>query len=180
LIHPWVIGNMSIAMGVDLNWGAIGVIFTLLYLSVKIRQNTKASKLAAIHEASENSARFSEILATDKEINALFWAGLNDPEALDQGEQQRFVMLMNVFFRRESAAFFLHKEGVMPELLWDARVNAMSGTLNQPGMCYYLEIASSNLPKDFAEFLVNITATESTLSEKAKTLLMAGEATSSS
>jgi hypothetical protein len=76
--------------------------------------------------------------------------------------------------------FFLHKEGVMPELHWDARVNAMSSTLNQPGMCFYLEMVSSTLPKDFAEFLENITARESTLSKKAKTLLNVGEATSSS
>jgi len=49
--------------------GAIGVVVTLAYLSVQLRQNTKASRLSAIQAASENSSRFSELLASDAALS---------------------------------------------------------------------------------------------------------------
>lgn len=53
--------------------GAMAVIVTLVYLSVQIRQNTKASRVAAVQAASENSSRFSELIAGDTALGEVFW-----------------------------------------------------------------------------------------------------------
>ena len=53
--------------------GAAAVIVTLAYLSVQIRQNTKASRVAAVQAASENSSRFSELIAGDTALGEVFW-----------------------------------------------------------------------------------------------------------
>ena len=57
----------------NLNWdaigaiaeiaGAFGVILTLIYLAIQLRQNTKASQITAVQNSVENSARFSELVA---------------------------------------------------------------------------------------------------------------------
>jgi hypothetical protein len=148
--------------------GALGVIITLVYLSVQLRQNAKASRLAAIQAASENSSRFSEMLASD---NELVWRGLREPDSMDADEKLRFAIALNVFMRREAVAFYLHKEGVMPDSLWDARVGAMTGILNQPGMNLFLDVAGSTLPKDFTDFIINVTSRPSTLDEKTRKVL---------
>ena len=151
--------------------GAAGVIITLLYLSIQVRQSIKASKLSAIQSSMENSARFSEILCTDTELSEVFWRGLADPHELNAADRRKFVGALNVFMRREAVAFFLHQEGVMPDHFWQARVAVMSGTLNQPGFHLYLETASGTLPSDFRDFLEERMKEESTLNDQAKELL---------
>lgn len=156
--------------------GAAGVIVTLLYLSVQLRQSTKASRITAIQSSMENSAQFSEMLLADDEVERLFWLGLSNPEKLDVAGRRKFVTALNIFMRRESVAFYLHKEGVMPDHLWDSRVSALTGTLNQPGLNYYLEAAADTLPKDFREYIEEISRTETTMNDATKSLLIGRDA----
>jgi len=60
--------------------GALGVIVTLIYLAIQLRQNTKASHATAVQSSMENSARFSELIASDIEVRRTFWVGLSNPE----------------------------------------------------------------------------------------------------
>lgn len=156
--------------------GATGVIITLLYLSIQLRQNTKASRITAIQSSMDTSAQFSELLISDNEIARVFWHGLADPTARDGDEKRRYVMTLNVFMRRECAAFYLHKEGVMPDHLWNARVASLTGTLNQPGMKIYLEVTGDTIPEDFREFIEEIAKTETTLNGKAMSLFLGRDA----
>ncbi|MGB0133791.1 hypothetical protein, partial [Dokdonella sp.] len=59
--------------------GAIGVIVTLLYLAIQLRQNTKASNAIAVQNSMENSARFSELISKDPELARTFYSGLSHP-----------------------------------------------------------------------------------------------------
>ncbi len=151
--------------------GAAGVIITLGYLSIQIRQNTKASRITAVQTATENSSRFSELLVSDPDVSHAFWQGLRDPEALSPAELRRFVGTLNIFMRRESVAFYLHKEGIMPDELWAARVATLSGNLNQPGMHFYLEMGGDTLPAEFRSFLREVMSQPSTMNDKVKRLM---------
>jgi len=147
--------------------GAIAVIVTLVYLSVQVRQSTKASRVAAVQAASENSSRFSELIAADPVLGELFWRGLRNPESLDPAQTRQFLTVLNVFIRREAVSFYLHKEGIMPDTLWAARVASLNGTVNQPGMQLYLEAVGATLPSDFQDFLRQAVSQPSTSSEEA-------------
>lgn len=151
--------------------GAVGVIVTLIYLAVQLRQNTAASQLTAIQNSVENSARFSELLATHDDLARLFWRGLSDPDSLDAAEKRRFVGTLNVFMRREVVAFYLHREGVMPDHLWAARQAALTSTFNQPGLRMYLSVAGDTLPEDFRMFIDEISKHESTMTDSLRSLL---------
>ena len=150
--------------------GAIGVIVTLIYLAIQLRQNTRAYQIAAVQEAMENSAKFSELVASDNEIGETFWLGLMNPEKLTATDTRRFVSILNVFMRRESVAYYLYKQGTMPEELWNARVRALTGALNQPGLKLYLESSADSLPVEFREFISDIASKESTMSESTRRL----------
>jgi len=148
--------------------GALAVIVTLVYLSIQIRQNTKGSRVAAVQAASENSSRFSEMIAADRELGEVFWRGLRNPDSLDPPETRQFLSALNVFIRREAVSFYLHKEGVMPDELWAARVASLTGTVNQPGMQLYLKLVGHSLPAEFKEFLLQTVSQPSTLSEEGR------------
>lgn len=151
--------------------GAIGVIVTLIYLAIQLRQNTKASQITAVQNSMENSARFSELISTDTELGRTFWRGLSNPEDLNADDMRRFVSILNVFMRRESVAYYLYREGTMPEKLWASRVTSLTGALNQPGLKVYLETASESLPTDFRAFIEEIATQESTMTEATRKLL---------
>jgi hypothetical protein len=148
--------------------GALAVIVTLIYLSLQLRQNTRASRLAAVQTASENSSRFSELIAVNPELGELVWRGLREPESLDPVETRRFIAALNVFMRREAVSFYLYKEGVMPDELWAARLGSLRGNLNQPGVRLFLETSGNSLPADFHELLLQTTAEPSAMSDTAR------------
>jgi hypothetical protein len=148
--------------------GAIGVVVTLVYLSTQIRQNTKSSKITAVQSAVEGSARWNEILVNDKELGEMFWRGMANPELLEAGEKLQFVGVLNIFMRRESLSFYLHKEGTMPQELWESRVRGLSGILNQPGTRLFMDVGADTLPDDYRDFLESIISKGSTMSETAR------------
>ena len=80
--------------------GAFGVILTLIYLAIQLRQNTKASQITAVQNSVENSARFSELVAEDDHPGRTFWVGLSNPEELNASEMRKFISIVNVFMRR--------------------------------------------------------------------------------
>ena len=151
--------------------GAIGVIVTLVYLSTQVRQNTKATRVTSIQTAIETSAAFNEMLAENVELNDIFFRGLKEPDRLDVMQRRRFINTINSFMRRESLAFFMHAEGIIPDEQWDARVESLRGILNQAGTRLYLEAMGASLPKGFRDFLEETLAEDSTITDVAESLL---------
>lgn len=151
--------------------GATGVIITLVYLSIQLRQNTSASKMTAIQNSMENSARFSELLTMNQDVSELFWQGLANPDALNVRQKRTFVGILNTFVRRELVAFYLHEQGAMPNDLWESRVASFTGPLNQPGFKLYLATAGTTLPADFRRYIESLMKHESTLSDEMKALI---------
>ena len=78
--------------------------------------------------------------------------------------------------RRESVAYYLYRQGTMPQELWAARVAALTGVLNQPGLKVYLESAAESLPLEFRAFVEEIAAQESTMTEAMRKLLAPSDA----
>ena len=84
--------------------GAFGVIATLAYLAVQIRQNTiqlKQNTLAAQAEAINRSNRTMHDVRTtifsSPEISALFYKGNSNPDSMSDMEKLRYrMMLLNV------------------------------------------------------------------------------------
>lgn len=147
------------------------MVVTLIYLSTQLGQNTAASRITAIQNSVENSARFSELLLTDDDLANTFWLSLSDPDSLDAASKRKFITTLNVFLRRELVAFYLHREGVMPDHLWAARQAALTGTCNQPGLKMYLSVAGETLPKDFRDYLDEMSKHESTMTDGLRSIL---------
>ena len=76
--------------------GALGVIVSLAYLAVQIRQNTaqigeqsRELRLAAIDAIAQSFSRFRDPLIRDPELAALWLRGIADYDGLDEVEQVR-------------------------------------------------------------------------------------------
>ena len=107
--------------------GAIGVVASLIYLALQIRQNshlisqnTSAVKVASADSYLQYGASLRSQFIQDPEVVRIWMGGMNDPESLEAEDRMRFSFLMlNAFYAIQNT--FLHtREGVVDREFWEA------------------------------------------------------------
>ena len=74
--------------------GAVAVLITLIYLSVQIRQNTKAVRSTALDSSVTALSTIRDRILSDKDVAELYLLGCEDPDSLDKADLTRFRMLL--------------------------------------------------------------------------------------
>ena len=74
--------------------GALGVIATLAYLALQIRQNTLAMRSAAVNATITALREPRQAIFESEEMTSIFFAGNNNPNALDEVSQLRYRLVM--------------------------------------------------------------------------------------
>jgi hypothetical protein len=84
--------------------GAAGVIITLAYLAVQIRQNSRqlersmqATRIAADDAVARGFDQWRQLLISDEKVSEIYVRGLEDISALDPTERHRFNQLLTTF-----------------------------------------------------------------------------------
>jgi hypothetical protein len=77
--------------------GAAGVIITLIYLAIQIRQNTASQKHESISESQGQFSQLHQSLAKDPELAKLWMDGLDDYLSLSTYDRVRFSFLQGEF-----------------------------------------------------------------------------------
>lgn len=112
--------------------GAAGVIATLIYLAIQIRQNTTAMNRTTVRQALEsNNAALTSLL--DEGVSELFVRGLKSLDDLSEVERYRFD---NAFFQWVGScdqAFIDKRDGNFSADSFVVYENAIVGYLITPG-----------------------------------------------
>ena len=84
--------------------GAAGVIITLAYLAVQVRQNSRllersaeATRVTADDAVVENFNEWREMIITSPQVADLFIRGMEDPTTLGANERLRFNYILSTF-----------------------------------------------------------------------------------
>jgi len=129
--------------------GALGVIASLIYLAVQIRQNTRSSRAATFQATSSEVSRLYHTLASDSELARIFRVGLSEPQALDQDEFSRFLALFISAFKGYENIFVQYHQGTVDHQTWEAWRRSMLSTLEQPGAALFWELRGGVFREDF-------------------------------
>ena len=73
--------------------GAIGVVATLAYLAIQIRQNTRVTRAASHHAVTDSLNQGNIAMAQDAELAQIWISGTMDRAPLTESERQRLDML---------------------------------------------------------------------------------------
>lgn len=92
--------------------GAIGVILSLIYLSVQIRQNTHSVRRASERQGSEKNAVALRCLADYSELFAGDRLGFDRLANLEPDERTRFDMIWGMWMQAAEQTFADVREGV--------------------------------------------------------------------
>jgi len=94
---------------------ATGVIASLLYLATQVRQNNRASAVAAKLASTRLLSEFVDALIEDPELMKLWLKGRADLETLDEVERARFANMCLKAFWFFSAAQYQRRIGTLQE-----------------------------------------------------------------
>jgi hypothetical protein len=111
--------------------GAIGVIATLLYLSIQIRQNSRMMKANAKQSISDASQQLIYQMADEAEImeKLLF----NDDANLTPVERRKAWFLFRAMLRGYESQIYQHEVGLLDDAEWAYLKRVILETTSYPG-----------------------------------------------
>jgi hypothetical protein len=114
--------------------GAFGVIASLIYLAVQIRQNTESVRMASHHGVADQFQRSNLTALENPQIADIVLRGLPDASSLSDVDRLRFELYLLAIFRTYEELYQLHRKGLADHELWDSREQSLMRWLSYPGV----------------------------------------------
>ena len=94
--------------------GALGIIGSLIFVGIELRQNQQIAKVAAYQALVEQIANFNAVLLTSAEVSRIRIAALNN-EKLTNLEQEQYTAYWRMLQRQSELAFVQYQAGIIGE-----------------------------------------------------------------
>jgi hypothetical protein len=114
--------------------GAIGVVATLAYLAVQIRQNTRATQTSSHHAITDSINQGNVAIARDAELAQIWVSGTMDRDSLTEVERARFDMLLLAYFHVFDSLWYSANVGTGEHDLLLAEEKGFSHLMNLRGV----------------------------------------------
>lgn len=113
--------------------GAIGVIITLIYLSVQIKQNNNQQRGAATVAVYEYQRTLTEMLTSNTELYKIALRGNEDLDSLSEWEKQQFALWCLHETGMWEMCYKLYKQGALDEAIYFGKVKYWLQLHSSPG-----------------------------------------------
>lgn len=140
--------------------GALGVVTSLAYLGLQIRQNTRSSHTATYRSLKQEIQQFRAMLGSDPEVARIYRDGLRDFRSLNEDDQWRFGAMMQHLSSSFEDYFRLRGDSIMHDLSDEIRWVAA-----RPGARDWWSNGQRLYEADFRGFIDDLIASESTASD---------------
>lgn len=133
--------------------GGIGVVITLAYLAVQIRQNSRSVKATAAQSVLQS---LSEALLTSAEspgLTRVVAVGLTDFEQLDELEQTQLFIWLFAWFRIIEQAHQHYTTGNIEEDQWRGQVTHLKALMLAPACSRFWQARRSVFSTGFQKFV---------------------------
>ncbi len=118
-------------------FGMLVVAITLIFLTVQMRQNTRAVRMNTIHGISESSRAQYALVGGSEQVAAVYRTGMISPQELKNVARVQFYALMHNQVRGYEDAFYQQEEGALDARYWAGMHGQMINTSSQPGFTEY-------------------------------------------
>jgi len=112
---------------------AIGIIGSLLFVGIQVRDGAKATRSATAQAVQDNYARWYLALANDDATTAVCLKGFSDMGSLTPQEKARFVCACMAFTSYTQNAYHQWRHGHLADQLWASWEALMMNLVNTPG-----------------------------------------------
>ena len=140
--------------------GAVAIIITLVYLTIQVKDSARASRSAAVTDATTAMQAFYQELGSNAATSKLFLDGLRNPNALSEQDQFQYLMLMHSCYLGFQRSFFLAREGTLDVALRESIGTAIHAANHLPGMHLYWRQRQGYFQPEFIEWVEALLARE--------------------
>jgi hypothetical protein len=109
---------------------SIGVVVSLIYVSVQIRQNTRALNAATYNDVTGNSIAILTPMYADPEVTEFVERVQSDYESATPAEKRRFHAMLLMAFRHWDNLYYQYRTGALEAELWRGYDRTMSSWLS--------------------------------------------------
>lgn len=136
--------------------GVVGVIASMIYVGIQIRNNARAVRAATYQQLSASVTASLDNLFNNAESCALVLRGGDDFEGLDRVEKARFRFMHMATMRRFENAWFQHRLGTLKEGDWRAIAVNLDSIFALPGTHAAWKLVKNRSSPEFQAYVDEI------------------------
>ena len=133
--------------------GAAAVILTLIFLSLQIRQNTKAVRTEATTSAATIVQAFYLGLGTNEQAACVWFNGMIDPESITPEERMQFIVLCQSGFMAFQTSFLLDEQGALDTQIRDSITSGILVAKDTLGFKFFWAQRRSSYNESFRKYV---------------------------
>jgi len=119
--------------------GALGVVFSLIYLARQMRQNTTSVRAAAFNSMTENSIRLLENTFPNAEFAEFLHRAQGDQSELTPAQSIQWDSYMTAVFRHFGNLVYQYRVGSLDRQMWEAYQRTLKEHLRTPAWRTWFE-----------------------------------------
>ena len=100
---------------------ALGVIASLVFVGLEIRQNTIAVRGATFQDLTSAGGEYMRAMAHNPEASALWIKARQTPEELTSEEQLRYFYMSRTIWHDAQNAYLQYRRGLLDDELWSVQ-----------------------------------------------------------
>lgn len=132
---------------------ALGVILSLVYLAVQVRQNTRAVRNSTHHTLTLTRLDYIAMVVQNPELSRILRLGEQDLMNLTEEEQHRFDLIMYYLFSAGENFYYQHQQGALDAEQWARWCDTLRQYFTRPGIRAWFEKRPIRFAVGFTEFL---------------------------
>jgi hypothetical protein len=145
--------------------GAIGVILSLIFVGIQIRENNRATMSAMASASVDSVSAWYLEIGNNDQSSALLYQYLSNPNSLSPQQSFQAVMNLHGLFLIFQNTYYLANEGTLETQIQYRLTEAIAGVKDQPGLRLFWKQRRSIFLKGFQEYVDSILASDRKNSE---------------
>jgi hypothetical protein len=127
------------------------IVVSLLFVGVEVRHSNLETRHRTIEEMQQNYRDARAVIINHADIARAWLSGLRDLTALDPADRVRFLFIADSLFHNLQGFFLHHRDGRMPEGLYEPQQTLLNDILGYPGLRAAWELRKSYFHAAFRE-----------------------------
>jgi len=132
---------------------AIGVIASLFYLAVQIRQNTRSQRSIVVDSLTGSLIALLGPQATDPALTRAFAAAVEDWHAATEEDRLRAIALLLMLFKLCENAWFQQRQGTLDREQWQGWDLYIRAYYHRPGVKSWWSLRRGMFAAGFRDYL---------------------------
>jgi len=146
-------------------FGMFVVAITLIFFTVQMRRNIRATKSATANESVSTVTAWYREIGNSKQSSTLFYNANADPEAQTPEEWFQFVLIFHGLFLAFQNSYYLAREGTLDDRINQSLTEVIVAVKDQPGFQLFWRQRKAIFFPEFQDYVDTAMSSDRRVSE---------------